>query len=51
MWQKIAVYIVGAGVIAYVAGWVYRTFLKKGRPKGNIGCSSCCGCSLKSKEV
>lgn len=51
MWQEIAVYVVGAGTVIYLAGWVYRNFFKKGREKGYYGCSSCSGCAPIDKKV
>lgn len=51
MWQEIAIYIVGAGVVAYIASWVYRTFFKKNKTKGYLNCSSCSGCAFRDHEL
>ncbi|MDR0659555.1 MAG: FeoB-associated Cys-rich membrane protein [Prevotellaceae bacterium] len=51
MWQEIAIYVVGVGVIAYIISWTYRTFFKKGRPRGHLSCTSCSNCALRDKEL
>ncbi len=51
MWQEIAIYVVGAGVVVYIGSWVYRTFFKKDRKRHYLDCSSCQGCALRDKEL
>ena len=51
MWQEIAIWIIGALAVGYMARKIYRVF-RRGKGPGGCHCGGCsgrCGCPVKNR--